>query len=273
MKTAAEINVIDKDDDQSDSSSFESLPCTNPHLETVGKSCMNNHNELINQNHNHEINIKTDELIENLSSDDKKMSSNIINDICMDDDGSNSNEYKISQNDKENCQEIANSDTNNDKIELIESIDTKETKELLPENHLINEITNESIDLTQIDTEVASINENPLTDSIETNESQTNKVYSPSEDTLEKLEMCEKKRSKKKSNSFRNNASINCNNNVPVTSVFPTNSVVVSQKYTPSRENNRQHCRSVRKNFSLWIGVTSCVWGILLYLMKNYGDQ
>lgn len=34
-----------------------------------------------------------------------------------------------------------------------------------------------------------------------------------------------------------------------------------------SRKKSRE---TVRKNFSLWIGVTSCVWGLLLLLVKNY---
>jgi hypothetical protein len=48
--------------------------------------------------------------------------------------------------------------------------------------------------------------------------------------------------------------------------------VVVSSHYKPTRDNNRDHRKAVRKNFSLWIGVTSCVWGLLLLLMKNYAD-
>lgn len=40
--------------------------------------------------------------------------------------------------------------------------------------------------------------------------------------------------------------------------------------YTPTRDNNRNHRKAVRKNFSLWIGVTSCVWACLVWLMKNY---
>lgn len=42
--------------------------------------------------------------------------------------------------------------------------------------------------------------------------------------------------------------------------------------YAPTRDNNRKHQKAVRENFSLWIGVTSCVWGLLLLLMKNYAD-
>lgn len=40
--------------------------------------------------------------------------------------------------------------------------------------------------------------------------------------------------------------------------------------YSQTSVNNRNHRKAVKKNFSLWIGVTSCVWGILLYLLKNY---
>lgn len=43
-------------------------------------------------------------------------------------------------------------------------------------------------------------------------------------------------------------------------------------QYTPNRDNNRNHRRAVRKNFSLWIGVTSCVWACLVWLMKNYAN-
>lgn len=38
----------------------------------------------------------------------------------------------------------------------------------------------------------------------------------------------------------------------------------------PTLEDNRNHRQAVRKNFSLWIGVTSCVWACLVWLMKNY---
>lgn len=46
----------------------------------------------------------------------------------------------------------------------------------------------------------------------------------------------------------------------------------VVTRYASTRDNNRKHQKAVRKNFSLWIGVTSCVWGLLLLLMKNYVD-
>jgi hypothetical protein len=48
--------------------------------------------------------------------------------------------------------------------------------------------------------------------------------------------------------------------------------VVLSSHYASTRDNNQKHQKAVRKNFSLWIGVTSCVWGLLLLLMKNYVD-
>lgn len=55
------------------------------------------------------------------------------------------------------------------------------------------------------------------------------------------------------------------------TATARSNDVVVS-RYASTRDNNRKHQKAVRKNFSLWIGVTSCVWGLLLLLMKNYVD-
>jgi hypothetical protein len=59
----------------------------------------------------------------------------------------------------------------------------------------------------------------------------------------------------------------------PSTSSTTTDDVViVSSPYKSTRDNNRNHRKAVRKNFSLWIGVTSCVWGLLLLLMKNYAD-
>lgn len=59
----------------------------------------------------------------------------------------------------------------------------------------------------------------------------------------------------------------------PSTSSTPvSDSVVVPSPYASTRDNNRNHRKAVRKNFSLWIGVTSCVWGLLLLLMKNYVD-
>lgn len=50
------------------------------------------------------------------------------------------------------------------------------------------------------------------------------------------------------------------------------NDDVVVPRYASTRDNNQKHQKAVRKNFSLWIGVTSCVWGLLLLLMKNYAD-
>ncbi len=41
-------------------------------------------------------------------------------------------------------------------------------------------------------------------------------------------------------------------------------------QYKPTRDNSRNHRQAVRENFSLWIGVTSCVWACLVLLMKNY---
>lgn len=32
----------------------------------------------------------------------------------------------------------------------------------------------------------------------------------------------------------------------------------------------KQRSRAMRRNFSVWVGVTSCVWGILIYLIKSY---
>lgn len=56
------------------------------------------------------------------------------------------------------------------------------------------------------------------------------------------------------------------------TSTARPNENVVASRYASTRDNNRKHQKAVRKNFSLWIGVTSCVWGLLLLLMKNYAD-
>lgn len=60
----------------------------------------------------------------------------------------------------------------------------------------------------------------------------------------------------------------------PSTSSTPVSddNVNVSPPYVSTRDSNRNHRKAVRKNFSLWIGVTSCVWGLLLLLMKNYVD-
>lgn len=57
----------------------------------------------------------------------------------------------------------------------------------------------------------------------------------------------------------------------PSTSSALSNDNVVTG-YASTRDNNQKHQKAVRKNFSLWIGVTSCVWGLLLLLMKNYAD-
>lgn len=37
-----------------------------------------------------------------------------------------------------------------------------------------------------------------------------------------------------------------------------------------NRSNNNNNRRALRRNFSIWVGVTSCVWGLLLYLDKSY---
>lgn len=55
----------------------------------------------------------------------------------------------------------------------------------------------------------------------------------------------------------------------PSTSSAASNDAVC---FAPTRDSNRKHQKAVRENFSLWIGVTSCVWGLLLLLMKNYAD-
>lgn len=47
---------------------------------------------------------------------------------------------------------------------------------------------------------------------------------------------------------------------------------VAHNHYAPTRDNNRNHRQAVRKNFSLWIGVTSCVWACLVLIMKNYAN-
>jgi hypothetical protein len=42
-----------------------------------------------------------------------------------------------------------------------------------------------------------------------------------------------------------------------------------SPKFASTKKSDNGR-KTVRKNFSLWIGVTSCVWGLLLLLVKNY---
>lgn len=37
-----------------------------------------------------------------------------------------------------------------------------------------------------------------------------------------------------------------------------------------NQQDQQQHSRAMRRNFSVWVGVTSCVWGILIYLIKSY---
>lgn len=36
------------------------------------------------------------------------------------------------------------------------------------------------------------------------------------------------------------------------------------------QEQEQQRSQAMRRNFSVWVGVTSCVWGILIYLIKSY---
>lgn len=38
-----------------------------------------------------------------------------------------------------------------------------------------------------------------------------------------------------------------------------------------NRDNSNSHRnRDIRRNLSVWVGVTSCVWGLLLYFVKSY---
>lgn len=37
-----------------------------------------------------------------------------------------------------------------------------------------------------------------------------------------------------------------------------------------NNHNNNNNRGALRRNFSIWVGVTSCVWGLLLYLDKSY---
>lgn len=36
------------------------------------------------------------------------------------------------------------------------------------------------------------------------------------------------------------------------------------------QQQRQERSRAMRRNFSVWVGVTSCVWGILIYLIKSY---
>lgn len=36
------------------------------------------------------------------------------------------------------------------------------------------------------------------------------------------------------------------------------------------QRQQQERSRAMRRNFSVWVGVTSCVWGILIYLIKSY---
>lgn len=48
-------------------------------------------------------------------------------------------------------------------------------------------------------------------------------------------------------------------------------STSLTTPYVSTGDSSQNKSRkTVRKNFSLWIGVTSCVWGLLLLLVKNY---
>lgn len=58
----------------------------------------------------------------------------------------------------------------------------------------------------------------------------------------------------------------------PISALSQNTQVLPKGTYTVTRDNNKNHRNAVRKNFSLWIGVTSCVWGLLVLLFKNYAD-
>lgn len=58
----------------------------------------------------------------------------------------------------------------------------------------------------------------------------------------------------------------------PTSALSQNTKVLPKGTYTVTRDNNKNHRNAVRKNFSLWIGVTSCVWGLLVLLLKNYSD-
>lgn len=42
------------------------------------------------------------------------------------------------------------------------------------------------------------------------------------------------------------------------------------QEAEEQQQAQKQRSRAMRRNFSVWVGVTSCVWGILIYLIKSY---
>lgn len=58
----------------------------------------------------------------------------------------------------------------------------------------------------------------------------------------------------------------------PTSALSQNTKVLPKGTYTVTRDNNKNHRNAVRRNFSLWIGVTSCVWGLLVLLLKNYSD-
>lgn len=56
------------------------------------------------------------------------------------------------------------------------------------------------------------------------------------------------------------------NNNTTTTSTAAPQSQIINNYINNYRNRNRE----IRRNFSVWVGITSCVWGILLYLVKSY---
>lgn len=50
----------------------------------------------------------------------------------------------------------------------------------------------------------------------------------------------------------------------------PQPTFVASPTMNGESSSQKTSRKTVRKNFSLWIGVTSCVWGLLLLFVKNY---
>lgn len=57
-----------------------------------------------------------------------------------------------------------------------------------------------------------------------------------------------------------------CINNNNTTSTAAPQSQIINNYINNYRNRNRE----IRRNFSVWVGITSCVWGILLYLVKSY---
>jgi hypothetical protein len=225
MKTAAELK-------NKETKNVENVePSTSsPQLVTVG---MNNQNENINNNNDNNQN--ADKILENLA----------IELTNENDDGPTKNSLNINDNCsnviKEN--DINDKETISDKNDNIKNNDLQDIKSNLDSD-------NKEFNTVMTCNELTANNQTLI---------KSESASSLTEKVIEKLESCEKKRTKRKTNSFKNTASPLANN--------PTS------KYVSTRENNRKHCQSVKKNFSLWIGVTSCVWGILLYLLKNYGSN